>query len=208
METPAHGLLRWVRSAAVAVATIGLAATAHGVGGGAVPGWAPLTVLTLVTVLACVVLTGRRRGTAFLAAAMTVLQVALHEGFLVLAPMGCGAPADMPIGHAAMHEAVPGALMSCVATGSAVSTSHLTAQMFAAHTLATVLLAAALARGERALWHLRRLVSPPLPRAVPAAMGLTTETVLPARVVVLTAWTSVSSLVRRGPPTAPAGIPC
>lgn len=208
METPAHGPLRWVRSAALAVAAVGLAATAHTIAGGAVPGWAPLAVLTLPTVLACVVLTGRRRGAVALVAAMTMLQVALHEGFVLLAPMGCGGPTHVPATHAAMHEAVPAALMSCVATGSAARTSHLSTSMLAGHALATVLLATALARGERALWHLRRLVPPSLPHAAPISPGPTIQTVLPAPVVALTAWTSVSSLVRRGPPPRPAVVPC
>jgi hypothetical protein len=207
MKTPAHGLLRWVRSAALAVATVGLAATAHTVAGGDVPGWAALGVLTLLTVLACVALTGRRRGVGSVGAAMTGLQVVLHEGFMVLSPMGCGGPTGAPMTHAGMHGTVP-ATVSCVVRGPVGGASHLSVSMLAAHGLATLLLAAALAGGERALWRLRHLVAPSLPLEVAVTPEQAVPGVPPAAVVVPTVWTSVSSLVRRGPPSVSAVVPC
>lgn len=208
METPAHGVLRWVRSSALAVATVGLAATAHAVAGAPVPGPASLALLTLMTVLACVVLTGCRRGLLAVLVAMTVLQVMLHAGFMLLAPMACDPPGGVLDAHVGMHSVVPAAPMSCIATASTAASWHLSAPMVAAHAVATVLLAAALARGERALWHLRELVTPRLPHAHPVSPSPAVEARPEATVVVLTAWTSVSSLVRRGPPSGLVVVPC
>lgn len=205
MQTPTRGALRWVRSAALAVATVGLAATAHSVAGGSVPGWPAMAVLAMPTTLVCVVLTGGRRGLVSLVSAMTLLQLALHEGFMVLTPTGCHGM--LPSGHAAMHSGAPITVQTCAAAATTHS-SGLSLGMLAWHGVATLLLAAALACGERALWHLRELVAPALPDRGLPAVALHRPAPARSQVVVPTAWTSVSSLVRRGPPTVDAVVPC
>jgi hypothetical protein len=90
MRSPARGALRWARSAALAVATVGLSATAHVLAGGAVPGALALGTLTLATALVCVLATARRRGVVAIVVTMSGLQAALHEGFMLLSPMRMG----------------------------------------------------------------------------------------------------------------------
>jgi hypothetical protein len=72
--------------------------------------------------------------------------------------------------------------------------------MLLAHVAATLLLAAALAGSEHALWALRGIVTPLLPAAT-APLPSATPTETPVGVLVVpSAWTSVRDLVRRGPP--------
>lgn len=201
MATPTRGALRWWRSAALATATVGLAATAHVLGDGDIPSVAPLAVLTLLTSLVCVIVTGRQRGPVFITVTMATLQAVLHGGFMLLGGSPMGAYACGLSTHA---QHVAGALGQCAAAQAGHLHQHLGASpgMLLAHAVATVLLASALAGGERALWALRRLVAP-LPSAPVPPM--TVEAAAPVPVgapVVLTAWTSVRDLVRRGPPVA------
>lgn len=205
MESPARGQLRWARSAALAVATLGLAATVHTLAGGAVPSVPALAVLTLVTALACVVLTAHQRGFPSVVVAMTLLQVALHEGFMALVPMGCHAADDRLSAHAGMHGALSTAGAACV-SGHAAG-DGLSIGMLAGHGIVTLLLASALASGERALWRLRQLVLPTLPRQIRPVLLHPVQVAEPPVMVVRTVWTSVSSLVRRGPPAGVAVVP-
>jgi hypothetical protein len=206
MGTPARGSLRWLRSAALAAAAVGLAAAAHLLAGGDVPGLGALSVLTLLTCLVCVLVTGRQRGVVAITATMAALQLVLHEGFMLMAPMAadpgaCGHVLSEHHGHTA------GALQALcgdqlVATGDHLGTSP---TMLLAHTGAVVLLSAALARGERALWLLRRLLVPRLPACpLPAAPHVTPS---PSTAVVLRAPTaSARSFSRRGPPATPSTV--
>ncbi|HET8615991.1 MAG TPA: hypothetical protein VFL94_10730 [Actinomycetales bacterium] len=208
MGTPARGSLRWLRSAALTVATVGLAAVAHVSAGGHVPGVPGLSVLTLLTSLVCVLFTRRRRGLVAIASTMGAMQLVLHEGLMLLRPLGavsCGPDLD---GHALLHA---GHAVSpfCAGASAAAMTGHLhgsSSVMILAHAVATVLLAAALFRGEQALWTLRGFVARAL-RPVTTWQPVAARRVVTLRVpVVLSAWTSVRDLVRRGPP-ATAVVP-
>lgn len=198
MATPARGALRWARSASLAVATVGLAATAHVLAGGRVPGAGALAVLAVATSLVCVLVTGRRRGLAAIAATMAGLQAALHHGFMLLAPMHPADGCAVDLGHA---QHVAGALHGLCGplAGSGHHVLAASPTMLLAHAGATLLLSAALAGGERALWLLGRLVAPALPRPLlTSAPRCATRLLL--TVVVPNPWTSVRCLTRRGPP--------
>jgi hypothetical protein len=200
MATPARGALRWARSASLTVAPVGLAASAHVLAGGRVPGWAALAVLALATSLVCVLVTGRRRGLAAIAVTMAGLQAGLHQGFMLLAPVrpidrGCVGGLSAHAQHAA------GALHGLCGplAGHAHHELGTSPGMLLAHAGVTLLLSAALAGGERALWLLARLVAPAVLRSplIPANRPAP----LPSTAVVVpNAWTSVRCLTRRGPP--------
>lgn len=213
--SPARGRQRWARSAGLSIATVGLAAAAHALGGGHVPGWSVLVVLTLLVSLVSVLLTGRQRGFLVIVTAMGGLQLVLHQGFTLMSypghlghpdqlgyPSQLGGTADscgaLP-GHL-LHQ--PGALRSLctgLVLGPQDQTMHAGVAMLVAHVVATLLLATVLANGERALWALVRLFVPVLPWAAEPVP----RTRLRARsgaVVVPGVWTSVRCLVRRGPP--------
>lgn len=145
----------------VTTAVVGLALAAHVLGGAPAP---PPVVGAAVTalVLLVVMLGSRRRWSAVrLTGMLGVGQLVLHQVFALAAAPIClptGATAGAA-GTAAHHgDAALDAALACAATGSsaahAVAHSGAPAAMVAAHVVATVLTAAVLLGGERALWAL------------------------------------------------------
>lgn len=154
MITPDGGRLRLLRAGTLAVVMISLAALAHVLGGGALPGGGVLTVLLGLVLVTCLVASGRRLGAPSIGAILGGGQLALHEAFALLGTTGADAAS---LGHVvgSGHHAV-----LVTHAGQAGSGHHLSLSMLLAHALATVVTAAVLARGERALWLLAGWLAP------------------------------------------------
>lgn len=209
MQTPVRGAWRLVRAAAVASTVVGLAASAHLVAGGTLPGPVLLLALTALVLCASLLLAARRLSAPVLLAVLGAGQLGLHQAFcwfgVALAPV-----------HPAGHHLDPAAAGTAqalhgvaAAGGAAVPMTGLpmsSPAMTAAHVLATVVAALVLARGEALLWRLwtwwrplRAVVLtvlrlPVLPR-VPRFPALTVPR--PSFVV-------ARRVPRRGPPRVPA----
>ncbi|WP_286961444.1 MULTISPECIES: hypothetical protein [Arsenicicoccus] len=154
MITPDGGRLRLLRAGTLAVVMISLAALAHVLGGGALPGGGVLTVLLGLVLVTCLIASGRRLGAPSIGAILGGGQLALHEAFALLGTTGADAAS---LGHVvgSGHHAV-----LVTHAGQAGSGHHLSLSMVLAHVLATVVTAAVLARGERALWLLAGWLAP------------------------------------------------
>ncbi|MFE6970199.1 hypothetical protein [Isoptericola sp. NPDC057653] len=149
-------VVRRVRELLVAGTTLSIAAAAHLLAGGSLPG-APLAWLVVLALSAPVaVWTARRRLTLRrLLPAMVALQLVQHSALSVLgaAPAGdAGTTATALAGHAG-HDLGPGSLPP--AAGVATHLEHAadggtTTWMLAAHAVAVVLTALLLAAGDRA----------------------------------------------------------
>ncbi|MFD6175909.1 MULTISPECIES: hypothetical protein [unclassified Isoptericola] len=159
-------VVRRVRELLVAGTTLSIAAAAHLLGGGALPG-APLAWLVVLALSAPVaVWTARRRLTLRrLLPAMVALQLVQHSALSVLgaaradddpwgtgSTVGAGGAVPALAGHAG-HDLGPGSLVP--ATGTAVHLEHAadggtTTWMLAAHAVAVLLTALLLAAGDRA----------------------------------------------------------
>ena len=85
--------LRGSGAVTFATAALALAATAHVVGGGALPSWPALALLVVPLAWGAVALTGRRRGGPLCWRARWARPSSLlHEAFMVLAGPACAAP--------------------------------------------------------------------------------------------------------------------
>lgn len=146
--------MRLLRAGTLAVVMISLAALAHVLGGGALPGGGVLAVLLGLVLVTCLVASGRRLGAPSIGAILGGGQLALHEAFALLGTTGADAAS---LGHVvgSGHHAV-----LVTHAGQAGSGHHLSLSMLLAHALATVVTAAVLARGERALWLLAGWLAP------------------------------------------------
>ena len=181
MLRPTRGLLRGVRAASLGIAGYVLALVAHVAAGGATPGPVVLLLLAGLTGLTAVLLTGIRLSPAPIVLSLATMQVALHEAFMWLgSPTACvatgiGAPAGMDMGRGTQP------MLDC-ATGMAQAgvgkTSMLAAvAMVTAHVVATAVMAALLAYGEKVLWFLagwvrpRRWLRVVLPEIPPVRVG-------------------------------------
>jgi len=118
MLSPAHGLLRGLRAAALGVGGFVLALAAHVTAGGATPGPVVLLLLLVGLIgLAAVLLTGARLSPVRVGVSLAAMQVCLHEAFMWMsAPAACvmpvmNAPTDglMGMGHGAQP------LLNCAA---------------------------------------------------------------------------------------------
>ena len=155
---PTRGLLRGARAASLGVGGFVLALVAHVAAGGATPGPVVLFVLAGLTGLAAVLLTGVRLNPVQVVLFLAAVQVALHEAFMWLgSPTACmatgvGAPAGMDMGRGTPP------MLDC-ATGLAQAGMGRTwmlagVAMVTAHVVATAVMAALLAYGEKVLWFL------------------------------------------------------
>ncbi|MFC7878944.1 hypothetical protein [Isoptericola sp. NPDC057391] len=213
-------VVRRVRELLVAGTTLSIAAAAHLLAGGSLPGasLAWLVVVALTAPLA--VWTARRRLTLpRLLPAMVALQLVQHTALSVLGAAGAGAAASTPpstplstVGAAAdghaLHALGPGSLAP--ATGGGLHLHHgddagTTSWMLAAHAAAVLLTALLLAAGDRAavnvaehLRHVAVLVrgpaAPPVVRETAVVGGRTWR---PRR----------TRALRRTPPRGPPLLP-
>ena len=181
MLRPTRGLLRAVRAASLGVGAFVLALVAHVAAGGATPRPAMLFLLAGLTGLAALLLTGVRLNPVQVVLSLAIMQVALHEAFMWLgSPTACeatgiGAPAGMDMGRGTPP------MLDC-ATGLAQAGMGQTSMlagvaMVTAHVVATAVMAALLAYGEKVLWFLagwvrpRRWLRMVLPEILPVRVG-------------------------------------
>ncbi|CAL99428.1 hypothetical protein A8924_0460 [Saccharopolyspora erythraea NRRL 2338] len=157
--TPAKGALRVLRGAGLAITSASLSVAAHMTSGGSLPDPGTTALITALLSGAGVALAGRRRGLPSIVGALAVAQLALHV-FLQLA---------------GSHQGTPGHL---VAPFDPVG-------MSAGHALAALLTAVLLARAERALFVIARLLGLFLPPSQPRLLTVTKPGVIraPARPV-------------------------
>jgi len=168
MSSPARGLLRGLRAASLGVAGFVLALVAHVAAGGASPEPGVLLLLAGCTGLITWLLTGVRVSPVRVVVSLAAMQVVLHEALMRLS---VAAPCLMPVmepaagGNAGMgHGGQP--VLECATSmaphpGMGPRSIFATTTMLGAHLVATMVMAALLAYGERALWFLAGLVRPP-----------------------------------------------
>ncbi|MEL7975030.1 hypothetical protein AAG589_04140 [Isoptericola sp. F-RaC21] len=207
-------VVRRARELLVAGTTLSIAAAAHLLAGGALPG-APLAWLVVLALTApLAVWTARRRLTLRrLLPAMVALQLVQHTALSVLGaarPAGSGSPGSLGADGHALHALGPGSLPP--ATGPALhhhaDDPRTASWMLAAHAAAVVLTALLLAAGDRAatnvVAHLRHVaVLVQGPPALPVARA--------AAVVGGHAWRPRAARTRRrtpprGPPLLPGAL--
>ncbi|MTB72355.1 hypothetical protein GGG17_10310 [Arsenicicoccus sp. MKL-02] len=198
MITPAGGRLRLLRAGTLAVVMLALAALAHLLGAGALPGPGVLAVLLGLVLATCLTASARRLGAGSIGAILGGGQLALHGAFTVLGTTGADPES---LGHVvgSGHHAVL-VTHAWPAHAAAGGHGHLSLTMLLAHVLATVVTAAVLARGERALWLLaswlapviRLLLDRPAHWARPAAISVAVSRLRSAELVL--------AAPRRGPP--------
>jgi hypothetical protein len=132
LPSPTEGALRWVRASVVGGAATGLSLLGHVAAGGSAPPARWLLVLSLVTLLVSVGLSGRRWTLGPLTGLLLGAQVVFHVAF------GSGAAGHVHggqhLGHAAM---MPG---------------HSGVTMLAGHAVAALVTALLLRRGEDCAW--------------------------------------------------------
>ena len=181
-------VLRRVRELLVAGTTLSIAAAAHLLAGGALPG-SPLAWIVVVALTApLAVWTARRRLTLRrLLPAMVALQLVQHSALELLGTTGTTGTAALRLAGHAGHDLGPGSLSP--ATGAASHLHHAgdggtATWMLAAHAAAVLVTALLLAAGDRAaqnvLTHLRHVAvlvqgppALPVPRRAAVVTGRT-----------------------------------
>ncbi len=196
---PFHAL----RSGALALAVLSLAAGAHVIAGGTLPALPILLALLALTGLATTLATRFKLGFAAVAPVLGGGQLVLHEAFTALGPVAMGPAVEAPHVH---HAAQLPAIGNAVADGL----QHLhTADspfgwfMLAGHVLASAASALLFAKGEQALWQLAAWLRPlwrilallftPDAGTRPAPAG-------PASAFIPRPWRNLRQDSRRGPP--------
>lgn len=214
MITPDGGRLRLLRAGTLAVVMISLAALAHVLGGGALPGGGVLAVLLGLVLVTCLVASDRRLGAPSIGAILGGGQLALHEAFALLGTTGADAASLGHVvgsGHHAVLVTHAGQAGSDVGAAHAVgvdalgmhamgSGHHLSLSMVLAHVLATVVTAAVLARGERALWLLAGWLAPVIRLLLERPAHWPRPTAITVAVPRLRSAELVLAAPRRGPP--------
>lgn len=215
MTSPAAGPLRVLRATALTALLLALGSVAHAIGGGGMP--PPLVLAVVGIVLTPVVLTATRvrlgpvRAGLYLAGSQLGIHLLLHSmhpargtstagphvhggDAAVLAAAhssgALGASGDMA-GMVGMAEMPPDAL-----------SLGLTPTMLLAHTVATVVTAWVIARGEEVLWRVICLLIPVAPRQVRVPGRATTLVTTELRPLLEAAVSG--PLGSRAPPVAPA----
>ena len=160
---PAGGGVRALRAGVLAAVTLGLAAAAHVVGGGQVPGLPVLAVALGPLALGSALLTRRRLGPIALLAWLAPVEAILHGLFAATATGAL--TMGVTGGHA--HAAAAAGMPLTESTGSATLVAASGAGqagtgILVAHAVATVLTGLALSHGERVLWLLWESLRPTL----------------------------------------------
>ena len=196
-RTPFH----FLRAAAVSAAILTLAAGAHLLGGGDLPGPGILLAVLALTGLAATTATRFRLNAAAMTAVLGAGQLALHEIFTAFSAPGLAMGAEAADGHHASGGAAPalGAAAHLHGTDSAEGTL-----MLVAHIVATAACALLLAKGEDALWALAAWLRPlvRLPEAIAPDAGAAPAVPGPPPVSPFRPWRNLRQDSRRGPPSA------
>nr|WP_304455710.1 copper resistance protein [Nocardiopsis sp. YSL2] len=189
---PAHGLLRWVRTAFLAGACTGLSWAGHQLWADTAASGGGFLLATAVLTPVLWHFTRIMRGFGDLFAVLASVQIVLH---LVLQGSGGAGSAFAGTGHAA-H-------------GLLTHTLGLSPGMLLAHLWAALLASALLAHGEAALWFLAVLLGralPPLLRVPRLALGAGAP-VPNAPTASDPRWATVRAHGPRGPPVSPLTTP-
>lgn len=194
-RAPFHAL----RSGAISIVVVLLAAGAHVVGGGELPTAPVLLALVALTALAATLATRFKLNFFTLAGLLGAGQLALHEAFTTLSPITAS---KQGMNHHLGGEALsPGLDIAATHThelGTAFGT-----MMFVGHVLATFASAVVLAKGENALWQLAAWLRPLL--ALPTLLfrpdaGASPVAVGAPDVFIPRPWRNLRQDSRRGPP--------
>ncbi|WP_113716737.1 hypothetical protein [Arthrobacter dokdonensis] len=198
---------RLLRTGLLGATAFGLAAGAHMLAGGTLPGPGIMTALLSLHVLCFTAATAIHLGLPAMTVLLGASQLVLHKAFDVLSavvpavPMapGMGHPMSMAGQSAAMVHAA-GARGAGV--DSMIQADAMSGWMVPAHIAATLLTAVLLAQGESALWALASWLRPLCgPAAVvrPLTARQAIPKVLPAPLPRLP-WRNLRPDTRRGPP--------
>lgn len=197
LRAPFHAL----RSGAISLVVVLLAAGAHVVGGGALPTAPVLLALVALTALATTLATRFKLNVVTMTALLGAGQLVLHEAFTALGPVA--ASTQGPAHHLASESLNP-ALHAATEHSHELGTTF-GALMFLSHVIATLGSAVVLAKGEDALWQLaawlRPLVALPTLLFRPDA-GASPVAVGAADVFIPRPWRNLRQDSRRGPPAA------
>ncbi|MFW0771805.1 hypothetical protein ACLRGI_01380 [Paenarthrobacter nitroguajacolicus] len=157
-RAPFHAL----RSGAISLVVVLLAAGAHIVGGGELPTAPVLLALVALTALAATLATRFKLNVVTMAGLLGAGQLALHEAFTSLSPITTNVQGtNHHLGAEALNPGLDIAATHTHELGTAFGT-----MMLVGHILATVASAMVLAKGEDALWQLAAWLRPLL--ALPA----------------------------------------
>jgi len=194
-RAPFHAL----RSGAIALVIVVLAAGAHVIGGGSLPMAPVLLALVALTALATTLATRFKLNAVTMAALLGSGQLALHEAFTALGPVAAGTQGTA---HHLGSEPLNPALNTVSEHTHQLGTTF-GALMLIAHVVATLGSALVLAKGEDALWQLaawlRPLVSLPTLLFRPDA-GASPVAVGAPEVFIPRPWRNLRQDSRRGPP--------
>lgn len=194
MTEPSRGVLRVARTLAWTIAAGGLSTGAHLAAGGGLPSTGGMVLIVGLLLWSGLVLTQWRLGRAAMAVTLGGSQVVLHT------LLSAGHPDPTCAVGGGHHEMVLGC-------AGGAEMSHTSPAMLLAHTVAALLLALVLARGEEAVWFLAGLLRPVLPRparrvAVPLRAAAPAAADQPWRTPFV-----LGGVGRRGPPVRPAPTP-
>lgn len=204
MRTAARAPFHALRSAMVALTVLSLAAGAHTLAGGQLPATGILLALLALTGLASTTATRLKLTLPAMAGLLGAGQLVLHQAFAAFS--GPAPAVSGPVAGAVPHHL--GTVHFPVGGGSQLAASGLDSGpallMLAGHTLATLLCAVLLAKGEDALWSLAAWLRPllRLPAAMsPDAVAVPAVAGWPAESAPLP-WRNLRRDCRRGPPAA------
>jgi hypothetical protein len=195
IRAPFHAL----RSGAISLVIVLLAAGAHVVGGGALPTAPVLLALVALTALATTLATRFKLNVVTMTTLLGAGQLALHEAFSALGPVDAAAPGTQHhLGGESLSPAVDLAASHTHQLGTTFG-----ALMLLSHVIATLGSALILAKGEDALWQLAAWLRPlialptllfrPDAGAAPLAVGA-------PEVFTPRPWRNLRQDSRRGPP--------
>ncbi|MFK0040046.1 hypothetical protein ACIQTW_09415 [Paenarthrobacter sp. NPDC090517] len=194
-RAPFHAL----RSGAISVVVVLLAAGAHVVGGGELPTAPVLLALVALTALAATLATRFKLNFFTMAGLLGAGQLALHEAFTTLSPIAASKQeTNHHLGSGTLSPGLDIAATHTHELGTALGT-----MMFVGHVLATIASAVVLAKGEDALWQLAAWLRPLL--ALPTLVvrpdaGASPVAIGAPDVFIPRPWRNLRQDSRRGPP--------
>ncbi len=197
---------RWLRSAAIGVTILALAAGAHTLAGGVLPAPILMLALTALTGVVSVAVTSIRVPLALMLALLGASQLLLHNAFDLLSnPMVSTAPlVDPAMAHHLMGVPTALAPQATAMAQMSMQPGHPLAAlaMMLAHVGAILAAAVVLAKGEEALWLLADWLRPLARLAAQANVAVAPFPSLTAAngPIRPQPWRNLRADSRRGPP--------
>ncbi|WP_427133311.1 hypothetical protein [Pseudarthrobacter sp. S9] len=195
---------RFPRAVAVTAAMFSLAAGAHVLAGGALPGPAITVGLLALALAPVMILTQVKLAAPLMAGLLAAGQLALHQAFEALSVSGGFVPASGDHLHVTGSAAHPTAAMTSAAAMMPEPAAVPGALMLALHAAATLATALVLARAEAALWALAAWLRPLIRLLTAVVVHPWPQLPVPARIVIPSRWRNLRLPDLRGPPRAPA----